>query len=129
MQPNGAGWQLVLQVLAMPADTNPGGDIFGGWLMSQADIAGGVVAYQRARGRVATVAVNEFVFLQPVFVGDLVRIYARIVKIGRTSITVQVQAFAERDRNPDNEQQVAEARLSYVAIDERRRPVEVPPED
>ena len=114
-----------LRVVPMPADANQNGDIFGGWIMSQVDIAGGVVAAVRARGRVATVAVNSFVFRQAVMVGDVVSFYAEVVSIGRTSITVDVEVFAER--NPENPVvvKVTEAKLTYVALDERgqKRPI------
>lgn len=109
--------QPVLRVVPMPADVNPSGDIFGGWVMAQVDIAGGVVAMARARGRVATVAVNSFQFKQPVSVGDVVSFYGEIVGVGRTSITVDVAVFAER--NPANPVvvKVTEAMLTYVALD------------
>jgi acyl-CoA thioesterase YciA len=112
----------------MPSDANYLGDIFGGWIMSQVDIAGSIPAMRRARGRVATVAVNSFVFKQPVFVGDLVSLYAEVVRVGRTSITVDVQVYAQR--NPAEEEcvKVTEATLTYVAVDEKRRPRVVPPE-
>lgn len=114
--------QPAIRVLAMPADTNGMGDIFGGWLMSQADIAGSIEAYRTANGRVVTVAVNEFRFLQPVFVGDLVSLYTNISHIGNTSIRVNVEAYAERARGTHVCVQVAEAILTYVAIDEQRKP-------
>ncbi len=106
----------------MPTDTNAAGDIFGGWLMSQVDIAGSIDAYQRARGRIVTVAVNEFLFLKPVYVGDLVSFYTQIKSVGTTSIRVKVEAWAERNRGEDECVRVAEAELTYVAIDENRRP-------
>ncbi len=117
---------LAIRVLAMPADTNPSGDVFGGWLMSQADIAGSIVAYEVARGRVATVAVNSFRFLRPVLVGDLVSCYAEIQRIGSTSISVGVEVFVERERIPDQVIRVAEASVTYVAIDELGNPRAVP---
>src|SRR6184192_3343274 len=92
--------QPALRVVPMPSDANQHGDIFGGWVMSQVDVAGAVPAARRARGRVATVAVNSFVFKQPVLVGDLVSFYAEITRIGRTSITVDVEVYAQR--NPDD---------------------------
>jgi acyl-CoA thioesterase YciA len=118
----------VLRVLPMPADVNQHGDIFGGWIMSQVDIAGGVIAARRARGRVATVAVNSFTFKQPVMVGDLVTFFADITRVGRTSITVDVEVFAQR--NPDDlvTVKVTEASLTYVAVGADRRPRDVPPE-
>jgi acyl-CoA thioesterase YciA len=117
-----------IRVLAMPADTNPAGDIFGGWIMSQVDIAGSIVAFRRASGRVVTVAVNSFQFHQPVFVGDLVSCYAQVVRVGRTSLTVDVQVFAERNRGGGERIKVTEATLTYVAIgpDRRPRPVDNP---
>ncbi len=120
------GSQLVLRVMPMPADVNPNGDIFGGWLMAQVDMAGAVLPSRLARGRIATVAVNEFVFKQPVSVGDLVSFYARISRVGKTSITVQVQVYAER--NPADLQvvKVTEASLTYVAIDADGKPRPVP---
>ena len=111
-----------IRVMAMPADTNASGDIFGGWLMSQVDIAGSVIAQQTAGGRVVTVAVNAFQFLKPVFVGDLVSLFAKLIKIGRTSMQVDVTAYAERQRGIGECQLVANASLTYVAIDENRQP-------
>ena len=120
--------QPALRVVPMPSDANFVGDIFGGWIMSQVDIAGSIPAIRRARGRVATVAVNSFTFKQPVFVGDLVSLYADIVRVGRTSITVDVEVFAQR-RPLENEcVKVTEATLTYVAVDENRKPRVVPPE-
>ena len=123
-----AGKEPVLRVMPMPADVNIHGDIFGGWIMAQVDIAGGVAAMRRARGRVATVAVNSFAFKQPVFMGDVLSFYADIVRVGTTSITVDVAVFAQR--NPQDMQvvKVTEAVLTYVATDENRRPRPVPPE-
>ena len=118
--------ELVLRVIPMPADSNANGDIFGGWVMAQVDLAGAVLPVRIAKGRIATVAVNEFVFKQPVSVGDLLSFYARITRIGRTSITVNVEAWAER--NPANWQvvKVTEANLTYVAIDPKGKPRELP---
>lgn len=110
----------------MPADTNSAGDIFGGWLMSQVDIAGNIIARRRAQGRTVTVAVESFQFNKPVFVGDLVSCYAEITKTGRTSITVKVKAFAERQGNMREITQVTEATLTYVAVDENRKPRPLP---
>ena len=109
--------QLTLRVVPMPADANANGDIFGGWVMAQVDIAGSVIAVRRARGRVATVAVNSFQFKQPVSIGDLLSFWAREVNVGKTSITVQVEVTAER--NPENPitVKVTDATLTYVAID------------
>ncbi len=123
-----AGKEPVLRIVPMPADTNIGGSIFGGWLLSQIDIAGAVVAIQRAKGRVVTVAVNSVDFHQPVFVGDLVSCYAEVVKVGNTSITVDVDVYVQR--NPEQAQciNVTKARLTYVALDSERRPRTVPAE-
>jgi len=110
----------------MPADTNAHGTIFGGWVMSQVDIAGSIPAWERAQGPVVTVAVNSFVFKEPVFVGDLVSFYARVLKVGRTSITVDVEVFAQRKREGRGVVMVTEAQLTYVAVDERRQPRAVP---
>jgi acyl-CoA thioesterase YciA len=118
---------LAIRVMAMPSATNPSGDIFGGWLMSQADLAGGVVAYEVARGRVATVAVNSFQFYAPVLVGDLVSCYAEVVGIGRTSIAVSLEIFVERACNPNDLHRVAEARITYVALDANGRSREIRP--
>ena len=120
------GSELVLRVMPLPADVNGNGDIFGGWLMAQMDLAGAVLPSRVAKGRIATVAVNEFVFKQPVSVGDLVSFYARITKVGNTSITVHVEVFAER--NPANLQvvKVTEANLTYVAIDGQGKPRPIP---
>ena len=121
------GRQLTIRVLAMPADANPHGDIFGGWLMSQIDIAGSVVAIQTAQGRVVTVAVNEMRFILPVLVGDLVSLYARVKQVGTTSVTVEVEAFAEREQERNRQQRVASATLTYVAIDGNGQPRAVLP--
>jgi acyl-CoA thioesterase YciA len=117
----------VLRVVPMPADANPTGDIFGGWIMSQVDIAGSIPAMRVAKGRVATVAVNSFVFKQPVLIGDLVSFYAKVVRVGRTSVTVDVEVFAQR-RVPDEVAvKVTEATLTYVAVDQNRKPRPVGP--
>lgn len=116
-----ADQELVLKVVPMPADCNANGDIFGGWLMAQTDIAGAVKAYQRTQGRTATVAVKEFIFKQPVRVGDLLSFYARVDRIGRTSITVHVEVYAET-LGADRHLKVTEAVLTYVAIDEQGKP-------
>lgn len=120
--------QPALRVMPMPADVNPSGDIFGGWVMAQVDIAGGVAAMRRARGRVATVAVNSFLFKQPVSVGDVLSFYATIVRVGRTSITVDVAVFAERNPAAPVVVKVTEAILTYVALDARGDKRVVPPE-
>ena len=117
----------VLRVMPMPADANSTGDIFGGWIMSQVDIAGAIPAIRLARGRVATVAVNAFVFKQPVLIGDLVSFYARVVKVGRTSVTVDVEVFAQRGVPEEVTVKVTEATLTYVAVDQNRKPRPVDP--
>ena len=111
-----------IRVLAMPKDTNPSGDIFGGWIMSQVDTAGAIAAMKRAEGRVTTVAVNSFEFKKPVLVGDLISCYADIVKVGRTSITVEIVAYAERYEKDKCVLKVTEATIVYVALDENRKP-------
>jgi acyl-CoA thioesterase YciA len=116
----------ILSVVPMPSDSNQHGDIFGGWIMSQVDIAGGVTAARRARGRVATVAVNAFTFKQPVMIGDVVLFYAEVVRVGRTSITVDVEVFAQRNPAILETVKITEATLTYVATDESRRPRQVP---
>lgn len=116
----------VLRVLPLPADANIHGDVFGGWIMAQTDLAGAVPATRRANGRVATVAVTSFLFKQPVFVGDLLSFYARVLKTGRTSITVEVEVYAERNRLESEIVKVTEATLVYVATDENRNPRELP---
>ena len=119
--------QPALRVVPMPAEVNQHGDIFGGWVMSQVDIAGGVVAARRARGRVETVAVNSFTFKPPVLIGDVVSLYAAISRIGRTSITVDVEVFAQRNPTDIICVKVTEAVLTYVAVGADRRPRELPP--
>src|SRR5919108_5035103 len=118
--------QPALRVMPMPADANQHGDIFGGWIMAQVDIAGGAVASRLARGRVATVAVKEFVFKQPVQIGDLLSFYVDVERIGTTSITVTVEVFAERRPSDPKVVKVTEATLTYVAIDSSGRPRPVP---
>ncbi len=119
-----------LRVMPYPKDTNPAGDIFGGWIMSQVDIAGSIAAYKKAKSRVVTVAVNAFSFHKPVFVGDVVSFYTSIKKIGNSSLTVAVTVYAERGWiDPEikgNYVKVTEAELTYVSIDENRRPRPVP---
>ena len=125
------GQDPILRLVPMPTDTNYAGDVFGGWIMSQVDIAGSLPAIRRARGRVATVAVNSFVFKQPVFVGDVVSFYASIVKVGRTSITVDVAVYAQRGFRQGSDEiccRVTDAVLTYVAVDENRKPRVVPQE-
>lgn len=123
-----ADHELILRVVPLPADVNANGDIFGGWVMAQVDIAGGVAAAQRARGRVATVAVNSFQFRQPISIGDVVSLYARIERVGRTSITVHVEVIAERDPTAPVTVKVTEATLTYVAIDRSGVKREIPPQ-
>ena len=118
--------QPALRVVPMPSDANQNGDIFGGWVMSQVDIAGSVPAARRARGRVATVAVNSFVFREPVMIGDLVSFYADITREGRTSITVAVEVYAQRNPTDVLCVKVTEASLTYVAVGADRRPRELP---
>jgi acyl-CoA thioesterase YciA len=113
-------------VVPMPADANHNGDIFGGWIMAQVDVAGGIVAGRLARGRVATVSVNSFVFKQPVQIGDVLSLYADVLRVGNTSITVDVQVFAERGREEAKIVKVTEAVLTYVAIDLKGKPRAVP---
>ena len=115
-----------LRVMPMPADANIHGDVFGGWIMAQVDIAGAIPAARRANGRVATIAVNSFLFKQPVFVGDLLSFYADVVKVGRTSITISVEVYAERNRLQTETVKVTEATLTYVATDEDRKPRLIP---
>jgi acyl-CoA thioesterase YciA len=115
-----------LRVVPRPLDTNPNGDIFGGWVMSQADIAGSIVAYQRARGKVVTIAVNNFVFKKPIFVGDVVSFYGEITKVGRTSITIDIHVYAQRRSSIETCVKVTEGTFTYVAIDDNREPRVVP---
>jgi acyl-CoA thioesterase YciA len=122
--PDGA--DLVMRVLPLPADTNMNGDIFGGWLMAQVDLAGAVLPARIARGRIATVAVNQFLFKQPVSVGDLLSFYARVERIGTTSVTVHVEVLAERNPANPHVVKVTEANLTYVAIDRDGKPRPIP---
>jgi acyl-CoA thioesterase YciA len=115
-----------VRTLAMPADTNPSGDIFGGWVLAQMDLAAGIVAAQRAQGRVATAALDGMSFHKPVYVGDLVSCYAKVIRVGRSSMTVQVDTFVLRRRAGD-EVKVTEGRFTVVAIDEEGRPRPLPP--
>jgi acyl-CoA thioesterase YciA len=117
--------ELALRVIPMPADSNANGDIFGGWIMSQVDLAGSIPAVRRAQGRIATVAVNSFVFKQPVQIGDVVSFYAMVKRVGRTSITVEVEVYSERNRGT-TVVKVTEAELTYVAIGADRKPRELP---
>lgn len=118
--------QPVIRIIPMPADTNANGTIFGGWVMAQVDLAGSVPASVRAAGRVVTVSVNSFQFKQPVLVGDLVSFYAEVVKTGRTSITIDVEVYAQRQRYGTEVVKVTEAQLTYVAIDDERKPRVLP---
>jgi acyl-CoA thioesterase YciA len=111
----------VIRTIAMPADTNPEGDIFGGWLMSQMDLAGATLAFDLAKGRCATVAANEIIFLRPVFVGDEVSVFCEVKRVGNTSVTVAVEAWRRSRESPEAEQ-VTSGVFTYVAIGEDRRP-------
>ncbi len=117
--------KLVLKVIPMPRDLNANGDIFGGWVMAQVDLAGAVMAAPYADGRMATVAVNEFIFKQPVRLGDILSFYGKLVRIGRTSITVKIEVYAEHFASQGHYTKVTEASLTYVAIDDNGRPREV----
>ena len=120
--------QPVLRIVPMPADTNAHGTIFGGWVMAQVDIAGSIPAWDRAQGPIVTVAVNSFLFKEPVFVGDVVSFYAKVIKVGRTSITVDVEVYAQRGRAGRHDVvKVTEAQLTYVAVDANRKPRTIPP--
>ncbi len=121
--------ELVLKVIPMPGDCNANGDIFGGWVMAQVDLAGAVVPARYTGGRMATVAVNEFIFKQPVRVGDILSFFSKLVRIGRTSITVKVEVYAERFGTHGAYSKVTEALLTYVAIDEAGHPRPVPKHD
>ena len=118
--------QLVMRVSPMPADANGNGDIFGGWIMAQVDLAGAVLPARIAKGRIATVAVNQFVFKQPVSIGDLLSFYAKVERVGRTSVTVNVEVYAERDPSNLHVVKVTEANLTYVAIDREGQPRHIP---
>lgn len=122
-EPRGA---LTIRTLAMPADTNPAGDIFGGWVMSQMDIAGAIAAVERARGRVVTVAVEGMTFIAPVKVGDVLCVYTSVERVGTTSITIALEAWVRRNRL-DDRQKVTEARFVYVALDESGQKRPLPP--
>jgi acyl-CoA thioesterase YciA len=118
--------QLVLRVMPMPADANGNGDIFGGWIMAQVDLAGAVLPARIAKGRIVTVAVNQFIFKQPVSIGDLLSFYAKVERIGTTSVTVNVEVYAERDPANLHVVKVTEANLTYVAIDMQGKPRPIP---
>jgi acyl-CoA thioesterase YciA len=117
-----ADMELVLKVIPMPADCNANGDIFGGWVMAHCDLAGSVIPARYAKGRQATVAVNEFVFKQPVRLGDILSFYSKLIRVGRTSVTVKVEVFAERFKAQGQYIKVTEATFTYVAIDDNGRP-------
>ena len=122
----------VIRIIPMPKDTNPNGDIFGGWIMSHVDLAGSVVAAARIRGRMATVAVNQFTFKHPVYVGDLVSMYGSVERVGNTSLTVYVEVFVQRSTTgPFSGEvvRVTDASVTYVALDENGRPTPIPPLD
>ena len=121
--------ELVLRVIPMPSDTNSNGDIFGGWVMAQVDLAGSVLPARVAQGRVATVAVKEFIFKQPVRVGDILSFFASITRIGNTSVNVEVEVFAERIASQGTHFKVTEATLTYVAIDEEGRSRQIKKKD
>ena len=118
--------ELVLKVIPLPADTNGNGDIFGGWVMAQVDLAGSVLPARVIRGRMATVAVKEFIFKHPVRVGDILSFFSSVTRIGRTSITVDVEVYAERFGTQGQFVKVTEALLTYVAIDDQGKPKEIP---
>jgi acyl-CoA thioesterase YciA len=120
--------ELVLKVIPMPADCNANGDIFGGWVMAQVDLAGSVIPARYTKGRMATVAVKEFIFKQPVRVGDILSFYSEVTHVGRTSITVKVEVFAERFRSQGQYIKVTEASVTYVAIDDMGKPRPIPKE-
>jgi len=120
------GAELVLRVMPLPADANANGDVFGGWIMAQVDLAGAVLPARIAKGRIATVAVNQFIFKQPVSIGDLLSFYARVTRVGKTSISVHVEVLAERDPANLHVVKVTEADLTYVAIDHQGQPRAVP---
>ena len=114
--------ELVMRVMPLPADSNANGDVFGGWIMAQVDLAGAVLPARIAKGRIATVAVDEFVFKQPVSVGDLLSFYAHVLRVGRTSVTVRVEVYAERNPADLHVVKVTEAKVTYVAIDRQGQP-------
>ena len=120
------GLDLVMRVMPMPADANGNGDIFGGWIMAQVDLAGAVLPARIAKGRITTVAVNEFIFKQPVSVADLLSFYARVTRVGNTSVSVHVEVSAERNTADLHVVKVTEANLTYVAIDSDGKPRQIP---
>jgi acyl-CoA thioesterase YciA len=118
--------ELVMKVIPMPADCNANGDIFGGWVMAQVDMAGSVIPARYTQGRMATVAVKEFVFKEPVRVGDILSFFSKVIRVGRTSITVEVSVYAETYRAQGKYAKVTEATVTYVAIDDNGKPREIP---
>ena len=120
------GKQPAIKIVAMPKDANAGGSIFGGWIMSQIDIAGVVPALERAQGKIVTVAVNSIEFHESIFIGDLISCYAEVIKTGCTSITIKVEVYAERYLSNRQTVKVTEAELIYVALDENRKPRKLP---
>ena len=118
--------ELVMKVIPMPADCNANGDIFGGWVMAQVDLAGSVIPARYAQGRMATVAVNEFIFKQPVRVGDILSFFGHVTRVGTTSVTVHVEVYAERFQTQGRYVKVTQASLTYVAIDENGKPKAIP---
>ena len=125
--PGAPAREPALRTIAMPADANANGDIFGGWVLSQMDLAGGSLAVQRARGRVATVAITSMTFHLPVFIGDEVSCYGTISRIGRSSITIHIESWARRHRSGERVK-VTEGTFTYVALGDDRKPRKVPPE-
>jgi len=117
--------ELAIQVVAMPADTNPTGDVFGGWLLSQMDVAGGVFCRKIAKGRIATVAINSIEFKEPVFVGDILSCFVELIKIGRTSIQVHIEAWVNREYEEGNSIKVTEGDYTYVKVDENGKPTRI----
>ena len=115
---------LTIRTLAMPADSNPSGDIFGGWVLSQMDIAAGICAVERARCRTVTVALDSMSFLEPVKIGDVLSVYAELIGVGNTSLDIHVEAWTQRSRS-GNETKVTEAKFKFVALDENGRPTSV----
>jgi acyl-CoA thioesterase YciA len=115
--------KLTIQVVAMPADTNPSGDVFGGWILSQMDLAGGVFCRRKVKGRVVTVAIDSTTFKLPVFVGDTLCCYVSLIKIGRTSIKVHIEAWVNREYESGNQVNVTEGDFTYVKVDDKRNPL------
>jgi acyl-CoA thioesterase YciA len=120
--------ELTVRISAMPGDTNPAGDIFGGWVLSRMDQAGGIAAGERARGRVATIALDAMKFIRPVKVGDVLEVHTEVEKVGKTSLGVHVEAWAQRYKTHVREK-VTVATFTFVALDENGRPRPVPPAD